>query len=436
MGAVFEIVKKGGETPAVIKVVGVGSGGVNAVNTMIVNKVAGVQYVAINTDVQSLSLSKAEDVIELAGPTRGRGAGGDPAKGREAAIQERGKIEDVLKGTDMVVLATGLGGGTGTGASPVVGEVARSMGILTVGVVTMPFNWEGDEKMRVAVEGLDTLKKAVDAYVVIPNDKMMKIAPKGLSMMKALQLVDQVLCDSVGGVVDLITRPGYINRDFEDVRAVLAGCGLCVMGTGVGEGEGRAEQAVDRALKNPLLEETPIDGARHVLVNIVQPEDGTPEENALVMNRVKECMAIGGRISFGLAFDSGLGDRMKVSIIASGMEDIEKIDPRVSLEPAVATGRGYNVDTRPVVSSFGQPARPSIASSDPFERIRSRATSPFVSPDTVNFQTMDGESELDPTPAYLRVGQEGQQRTAPGVASVAGGYSAPSSSSSGNGWKL
>jgi cell division protein FtsZ len=418
----FEVVDKQNKGPAVIKVVGVGSGGVNAVNTMITQKVGGVDFIAMNTDVQHLESSQADVTIDLAGPTRGRGAGGDPMKGREAAIQERHRIEEFLRGSDMVVLATGLGGGTGTGATPVVGEMARAMDILTVAVVTLPFGWEGDTKMRVAMEGLESIKKSVDAYVVIPNDKMMKIAPKGLPMRKALALVDQVLCDSVTGVVDLITRPGYINRDFEDVKTVLADCGLCVMGTGVGEGADRAQHAVEAALNNPLLEETPVEGARSILVNIVQSDDGTPEEAALVMSRVKECLAIGGRISFGLAFDDKLTDKMKVSIIASGMDDIEAIDPRTVMEVQPEVTRGIATDSR------GMPnfaVRPALSDQEGIDRVRSNRHS--HAPFQLNMAGADaGESELDPTPAYLRQGDDRRPTTVNVTGpSYTPGYNAP-----------
>ncbi|MBM4398509.1 MAG: cell division protein FtsZ [Deltaproteobacteria bacterium] len=409
MGAMFEVIEKQcGRQPAVIKIVGVGSGGVNAVNTMIAQKVCGVEYIAMNTDIQSLEQSAAETVIELNG-TKGRGAGGDPGKGRESAIQERHRIAAALKGAHMVIVATGLGGGTGTGASPVVADLAKAAGILTVAVVTLPFSWEGDEKMRIALEGLEAMKKAVDAYVIIPNDKMMKVAPQGLSMRKSIQLIDQVLCASVGGGVDLITRPGYINRDFEDVRAVLANCGLCVMGTGVGEGPERALQAVTAALNNPLLEETPVDGARSVLVNIVQSDDGMPQENALVMAKVKECIAVGGRISFGLAFDDKLGDKVKVSIIASGMDDIEVVDPRAAIDvPPPGNVRAMPVDVRGVQP----PARPVlIDQQDPFERMQPQRRQLNVgTPGSLLFNSAEGESELDPTPAYLRVGASVEAR--------------------------
>lgn len=427
MATKFELVNDRKELGAVIKIVGVGSGGVNAVNTMMAAKVTGVDYIAMNTDVQSLQLSSADIKLELAGPTKGRGAGGDPAKGREAAVQEKQRIEEFLKGADMCVIATGLGGGTGTGATPVVGEIARNMGILTVAVVTLPFNWEGPTKARRAIEGLDVLKQSVDAYVVIPNDKMKKVTPKGLPTFKAFQLIDQVLCDSVTGVVELITRPGYINRDFEDVRAVLEACGLCVMGVGVGEGEERAMDAVSKALYNPLLEDTPIEGARHILVNVVQGPDGTPDENELIMQKINECMAADGNVSFGLAFDEKLGERVKVTIIASGMEDIESIDARATEAPAT---QRYNQNPRGVQFAPAAPApsaRPAIPTweNDPFEQ-RAAARPPRApAPWQLNVSQPqnaapsifagnpagpaypDGESELDPTPAFLRLGNTG-----------------------------
>jgi len=424
MGAMFEVV--GGaedSTPAIIKVVGIGSGGVNAVNTMIAAKVTGVDYIAINTDAQSLKQSMAETIIVLNG-TRGRGAGGDPGRGREAAIQERHKIEEALKGADMVVIATGLGGGTGTGATAVVAEIAKAMGILTVAVVTLPFSWEGEDKMRVALEGLAAIKKSVDAYVIIPNDKMMKVAPKGVPMRKAMQMIDQVLCESVGGVVDLITRPGYINRDFEDVRAVLENRGLCVMGTGVGDGPERALKAVMGALNNPLLEDTPVEGAKYILVNIVQSEDGTPEENGLVMSKIKECIANGGRISFGLAFDDSLGDKMRVSIIASGLDDIENVDANMAGEvspvPEYAAKRPFELGVQQE-----PPARPALSEQEsPLERVQRR---PYVfnPPGPVLFNSLDGESELNPVPAYIRQAGVSSNRGPSGHSNPAAAFTAP-----------
>ncbi len=407
----FEVVSNNRDMGAVIKVVGIGSGGVNAVNTMLATNIEGVEYIAMNSDFQHLGMSRAEICIELGGATKGRGAGGDPNKGREAAIQERAKIEEYLRGADMVVLATGLGGGTGTGATPVVAELARSMGILTVAVVTLPFSWEGRSKMRRAMEGLEVLRAAVDAYVVIPNEKIKKLADKGLTSLKAFAMVDQVLCDSMTGLVELITHPGYINRDFEDVKTVLAACGLCVMGTGTGGGENRALDAVNRAISNPLLEDTPIEGARHVLINIIQGLDGTVDEQEQIMERINECMAQEGEISYGLAFDEKMGDQVKVTIIASGMGDIEMVDPRSEIEESETVGRGLSLDTRSMLS---QGSRPGLAEGTQERPIRGTRNLPLFNmaggQQVIVPVIAEGDSELDPTPAYLRLNADASAR--------------------------
>ncbi len=350
---IFEVLRSKQEVPpAVIKVCGIGSGGVNAVNNMIAARVSGVEYLVMNTDVQHLADSKADVQIALTGPTGGRGAGGDPAKGREAAEAERERIEEFLRGADLLVLATGLGGGTGTGAAPVVAEIAKRMKILTLAVVTLPFRWEGTSKAAVAAEGLETLRGTVDAYIRIPNDKMKKILPKGTTMQDAFRSVDKVLCDAMTGVVELISRPGYINRDFEDVRAVLQGAGLCVIGVGTATGEDRALDATRMAVANPLLEDTPIDGARRILINIVQSMDGTLDENELVAEKVSEGLARDGKLTIGVAIDETLGEEVKVTVIASGMEDVEVVREDAVVEVAAAPVRTVLPDLR--APSFGQ----------------------------------------------------------------------------------
>jgi cell division protein FtsZ len=351
---IFEVLRSRQEVPpAVIKVCGIGSGGVNAVNNMIAARVTGVEYLVMNTDVQHLAESKADVQIALSGPTGGRGAGGDPAKGREAAEAERERIEEFLRGADLLVLTTGLGGGTGTGAAPVVAEIAKRMKILTLAVVTLPFRWEGTSKAEIAAEGLDVLRQTVDAYIRIPNDKMKKILPKGTKMQDAFKHVDKVLCDAMTGVVELISRPGYINRDFEDVRAVLQGAGLCVIGVGVAGGEDRAMEATRMAVANPLLEDTPIDGAKRILINVVQSLDGTLDENELVAEKVAEGLAPGGKLTIGLAIDEALGDHVKVTVIATGMEDCEIVGEDAVVEVAASAARPVLQDLR--APSFGQP---------------------------------------------------------------------------------
>ena len=424
----FEVVVDNSDQGAVIKIVGVGSGGVNAVNTMIASEVGGVEYIAMNTDFQHLNQCVADTCLELNGPTRGRGAGGDPAKGREAAIQERERIQELIKGADMVVLATGLGGGTGTGATPVVAEIAREHGILTVAIVTLPFAWEGNTKGERAMQGLDVLKDVVDAYTVIPNDKLKKVAPKDIPTMKAFQLVDQFLCDAMTGLVELISRPGYINRDFEDVKAVLHDCGMCIMGTGMGEGDDRAEAAVEGALYNPLLEDTPVEGARNILVNVVQGPDGTTEENEIVMTRIKECLAIDGDVSFGLAFDDRLDGEIKVTIVASGMGDIEPVETRSTVEMDDMLSRNQPSDAR------GMPnfaCRPVLSDQAGLDRVRaSHKLPPYsINESQAGFgEHQDNDSELDPTPAYLRYGTEVKVSA---ETSAVEGLQAPGASNSG-----
>ncbi|HNZ02947.1 MAG TPA: cell division protein FtsZ [Myxococcota bacterium] len=337
-----------------IKVVGVGSGGVNAVNTMIARGISGVEYVAVNTDLQHLNQSSADVKLALTGSTRGQGTGGDPVKGRDAALQQRQEIVDAIKGAHMLVIPTGLGGGTGTGASPVIAEIAREMDILTVAVATMPFQWDGYVKRMRAYNGLRELKEKVDAFVTIPNDKMMKMSP-GRPSREALQAFDGILCDAVAGVVELVTRPGYINRDFQDVRAVLHRCGQCVIATGVGEGGDRAYNAVMAALNNPLLEDTPVEEAQNILVNIVQGPSGTMDEVGVVMNLVNERLTMNGNISGGMADDDSLGEKIKVTIIASGMPEIDEVPPQLPRfkneeSPLTRSGSAF-LETAPVQST-------------------------------------------------------------------------------------
>jgi cell division protein FtsZ len=308
----------------------------------------------------------------------------------------------------MVVLATGLGGGTGTGATPVVAQIAREMGILTVAVVTKPFSWEGPYKIGQADEGLERLREVVDAYVVIPNDKMKKITPKGTPTKQAFALIDQMLCDAMSGVVELISRPGYINRDFEDVRAVLQGAGLCLFGVGIGEGDERAMQALEKAIRNPLLEDTPIEGARKILVNVVQGPTGTPDELELICEKIKESLAVGGMMTHGWSVDERLGEKCKVTIIASDLGHAEDVIPEHMVELGAGSSRsnrgGYRhspYDGRPVV--VAEPLDP-YAPTSRRSMLPNHSINQSVAQETVINQPVDGDSELDPVPAFMRVG--------------------------------
>jgi cell division protein FtsZ len=305
---------------AVIKVVGVGGGGVNAVNRMIEANLRGVEFIAMNTDAQALLMSDADLKLDIGRQlTRGLGAGSDPDIGRQAADEHRAEIEEALKGADMVFITAGKGGGTGTGAAPVVAEVAKSVGALTIGVVTRPFSFEGRRRSVQADSGIERLKEKVDANIIIPNDRLLTISTEKTSMMSAFKMADEVLLQGVQGITDLITIPGQINTDFADVRTVLSEAGTAIMGIGEANGEGRAVNAARSAITSPLLEAS-IEGARGILVNI----SGGPD---LGLFEVNEAMEIihgvahpDANIIFGTVIDDSMGDDVRVTVIAAGFE--------------------------------------------------------------------------------------------------------------------
>ena len=305
---------------AVIKVVGVGGGGVNAVNRMIESGVGGAEFIAINTDAQALLMSDADLKLDIGREsTKGLGAGADPDIGREAAEAHRDEIEDALKGADMVFITAGEGGGTGTGAAPVVAEAARSLGALTVGVVTRPFGFEGRRRSVQAEQGIQDLKQAVDTLIIVPNERLLEIADANTPVLEAFRLADEVLTSGVKGITDLITTPGLINVDFADVRAVMSEAGSAVMGIGRSTGETRAEQAAAKAISSPLLE-TSMDGARGVLLSIAGPSDMTLHEIDVAAGLIADHSDGDANIIFGAVIDDDLGDEMKVTVIASGFD--------------------------------------------------------------------------------------------------------------------
>ncbi len=309
---------------AVIKVVGVGGGGVNAVNRMIEAGLRGVEFIAANTDSQALLMSDADLKLDIGRQlTRGLGAGSDPEVGRQAAEEHRGEIEEALKGADMVFITAGKGGGTGTGAAPVVAEIAKSLGALTIGVVTRPFSFEGRRRSVQAEAGTQRLKEKVDAIIIIPNDRLLTVSTEKTSMVNAFRMADEVLLQGVQGITDLITVPGQINTDFADVRMVLSNAGTAIMGIGQAEGEGRAVNAGRAAITSPLLEAS-IEGARGILVNIA----GGPE---LGLFEVNEAMEIihgvahpDANIIFGNVIDEAMGEKVRVTVIAAGFERWEE----------------------------------------------------------------------------------------------------------------
>lgn len=313
---------------AVIKVVGVGGGGVNAVNRMIDAGLRGVEFIAVNTDAQALLMSDADVKLDIGrNLTRGLGAGADPEVGRQAAEDHRDEIEAALAGADMVFVTAGEGGGTGTGASPLIASIAREQGALTIGVVTRPFAFEGRRRATQAETGVDALKSEVDTLIVIPNDRLLQIAETGTSVLEAFRLADDVLLQGVQGITDLIMTPGLINLDFADVRSVMSEAGNALMGIGRARGDERAVEAARLAMSSPLLEAS-IDGARGVLLLIAGGSDlGLLEANAAA-DLVGSSAHPEANIIFGAVIDDTLGDEVKVTVIAAGFEGDRRIEQR------------------------------------------------------------------------------------------------------------
>ncbi len=305
---------------AVIKVVGIGGGGVNAVNRMIEVGLKGVEFIAINTDAQALLMSDADVKLDIGRElTRGLGAGANPDVGAQAADDHADEIEEVLKGADMVFVTAGEGGGTGTGGAPVVAKIARSLGALTIGVVTRPFAFEGRRRANSADEGIEALREEVDTLIVIPNDKLLMISDRNVSMLDAFKQADQVLLQGVSGITDLITTPGLINLDFADVKSVMSNAGSALMGIGSARGENRAVEAAELAVSSPLLEES-IDGAQGVLLSIAGGSDlGLFEINEAAA-MVADAVHPDANIIFGATIDDALGDEVRVTVIAAGFE--------------------------------------------------------------------------------------------------------------------
>jgi len=305
---------------AVIKVVGIGGGGVNAVNRMIEVGLKGVEFIAVNTDAQALLMSDADVKLDVGRElTRGLGAGADPEVGKKAAEDHKDEIEDVLRGADMVFVTAGEGGGTGTGGAPVVARIARSLGALTIGVVTRPFTFEGRRRSVQADSGIEALRAEVDTLIVIPNDRLLQISDRSVSVLDAFHSADQVLLSGVQGITDLITTPGLINLDFADVKSVMQGAGSALMGIGFARGDDRAVQAAEMAISSPLLEAS-IDGAHGVLLSIQGGSDLGLFEINEAARLVQEAAHPEANIIFGAVIDDALGDEVRVTVIAAGFD--------------------------------------------------------------------------------------------------------------------
>ncbi|WP_041246426.1 cell division protein FtsZ [Brumicola nitratireducens] len=339
---------------AVIKVVGVGGGGGNAVEYMVQHMIEGVDFIAMNTDAQVLKTSSAHIKLQIGNEvTKGLGAGADPNVGREAAQEDREKIRQTLEGADMVFITAGMGGGTGTGAAPEVAKIAKEMGILTVAVVTKPFPFEGKKRSDFANQGIAELSKHVDSLITIPNEKLLKVMGKGTPLLQAFSAANDVLRGAVQGIAELITRPGLINVDFADVKTVMSEMGTAMMGSGVGRGEDRAEEAAEAAIACPLLEDIDLSGARGILVNITAGLDFAIDEYEIVGNAVKAFASENATVVVGTVIDPELTDEVRVTVVATGIGAERKPDISLVNDNArvSAVGRDYTSGSRDHKSS-------------------------------------------------------------------------------------
>jgi len=319
---------------AVIKVIGVGGGGGNAVNHMLKSNIEGVEFICANTDAQALKNTEVRTALQLgSNVTRGLGAGASPERGAEAAMEDRDRIYEALEGADMVFITAGMGGGTGTGAAPVVAEVAKELGILTVAVVTKPFAFEGGKRMQIADDGIASLSEHVDSLITIPNEKLLSVLGKTTSLLDAFKSANDVLLNAVQGIAELITKPGLINVDFADVRTVMSEMGVAMMGTGRASGEQRAREAAELAIRSPLLEDINLSGARGILVNITAGLDLAIGEFDEVGNTVKEFARDDATVVVGTVIDPDMVDEMRVTVVATGLgETVIGVVPQPEVE--------------------------------------------------------------------------------------------------------
>jgi cell division protein FtsZ len=345
---------------AVIKVVGVGGGGGNAVNHMVAATIEGVDFICANTDAQALKSSQVKTILQLgAGITKGLGAGADPEVGRNSAMEDRDRIQEALEGADMVFITAGMGGGTGTGAAPVVAQVAKELGILTVAVVTKPFPFEGTKRRRIAEEGIAELAKHVDSLITIPNEKLLAVLGKDMSLLGAFSAANDVLLHATQGIAELITRPGLINVDFADVKTVMSEMGVAMMGTGAARGEHRAREAAEAAIRSPLLEDIDLAGAKGILVNITAGLSLTIGEFDEVGNTVRDFADDDATVVVGTVIDPTLDDELRVTVVATGLGERRVMLKRQGAHEAAAmhlvSSAGSN-ESAPNYNDLGRPA--------------------------------------------------------------------------------
>ena len=384
----FELMDACNHNSAVIRVIGVGGGGGNAVEHMLATSIDGVEFICVNTDVQALTHSSSRTLLQIGtGVTQGLGAGSDPEMGRQAALEDRDRIVDMLKGADMVFVTAGMGGGTGTGASPVIAQLAKEMGILTVAVVTKPFPFELQRRMKIAEDGITELSEHVDSLITIPNEKLLSVLPREVTMRDALRAADEVLHGAVQGIAELITRPGMINVDFADVRTVMSEKGRAMMGSGHARGENRAEEAAHGAINCPLLEDVDLRGACGVLINVAAGADLGLEEFRTIGEVIGGFASESALVIAGTALDETIDDEIRVTVVATGLGE-KRPEVQYEVRPvATPPDDGESAVTR----DYGHYERPTVIRNQPQARSASAA---------VAFQEVDADY-LD-IPAFLR----------------------------------
>ena len=350
----FELVENIPQS-AVIKVIGVGGGGGNAVHHMISNQAEGVEFICANTDAQALDNLKAKTILQMGSNiTKGLGAGANPDVGRQAALEDRDEIAEILSGADMVFITAGMGGGTGTGAAPIVAEVAREMGILTVAIVTRPFPFEGKKRSSIAEQGIQELSESVDSLITIPNEKLLDVLGKEASLLEAFKAANDVLLGAVKGIADLIMHPGMINVDFADVKTVMSEMGMAMMGTGTATGVDRAREAAESAIRSPLLEDVNLQGARGILVNITAGENLSLGEFSEVGDAVEEFASDDATVVVGTVIDPNLDEEMRITVVATGLGSQHEKPTKVVDNTANETETDYRQLDKPAVMRNGQ----------------------------------------------------------------------------------
>jgi len=373
---------------AVIKVIGIGGGGGNAVRHMISNSIEGVDFICANTDSQALKNIEADTVIQLgSGITKGLGAGANPEVGRQAAMEDKDRIAEILQGSDMVFITAGMGGGTGTGGAPVVAEVARELGILTVAVVTKPFPFEGRKRMSLAEEGIKQLQDRVDSLITIPNEKLLAVLGKTTSLLDAFKSANDVLLGAVQGIADLIIRPGMINVDFADVRTVMSEMGMAMMGSGHATGENRAREAAESAIRSPLLEDVNLQGARGILVNITAGMDLSLGEFSEVGDTIEEFASNDATVVVGTVIEPEMSDEIRVTVVATGLG---------------GSSIGNKPDTKVVVDNTrGSDGKPNYAALDRPPALRAKKQAKQATGNAAE-EVADRDMEYLDIPAFLR----------------------------------